>query len=102
MPSETLSKESLITLIAKEAQDVPDLNPGDFFHVDHPPSDTHLRRRLDQVDPEHLRKFFTKIFSAVQRTNGLKNFKAPIGKRSAAFYGTISLPLGVVYTEDFS
>jgi hypothetical protein len=50
-------------------------NLKDLYHIDNPPSDTHLRDRLDEVKPEHLRPAFKKLFANFQRTNELEKFK---------------------------
>ena len=42
-------------------------NLGSLYGVDHVPSDTYLRTRLDEVDPKKLRPAFKACFSAVQR-----------------------------------
>ena len=42
-------------------------NLGGLYGVDKVPSDTHLRTRLDELDPEKLRPAFKACFSAVQR-----------------------------------
>ena len=38
-------------------------NFKNLFHVNFPPSDTYIRERLDEIDPESLRPAFKKIFS---------------------------------------
>jgi len=42
--------------------------------VSRAPSDTAMRERLDQVDPELLRKAFGKVFAALQRGKVLEDF----------------------------
>jgi len=44
-----------------------------IYHIDHIPSDTHLRRVLDTVDPRTLRSLFTDLFSVLQRGKGLED-----------------------------
>ena len=46
-----------------------------LYHVDSPPSDTYIRERLDQVNPNHLRRAFTKVFALFQRGKGLEEFE---------------------------
>src|SRR5262249_5607603 len=50
-------------------------NLRDLYHVNAPPSDTYLRERLDEVDPESLRPAFTKVFASFQRGKGLEEFE---------------------------
>jgi len=50
-------------------------NLRDLYHVKQPPSDTYLRERLDEVNPESLRSAFTKIFTSFQRGKGLEEFE---------------------------
>lgn len=50
-------------------------NLRDLYHVEQPPSDTYLRERLDEVNPESLRSAFTKIFASFQRGKGLEEFE---------------------------
>ncbi len=42
-----------------------------LYGIAQAPSDTYLRERLDEVDPNDLRKIFTQIFSHLQRDKGL-------------------------------
>jgi hypothetical protein len=49
-------------------------NLHDLYFVNIPPSDTYLRERLDEVDPEHIRPAFKKVFAAFQRGKGLEEF----------------------------
>jgi hypothetical protein len=50
-------------------------NLRDLYHVETPPSDTHLRERLDEVDPDLLRPAFTKVFALLQRGKGFEEFE---------------------------
>ena len=47
-------------------------NLRNLYLVKNPPSDTYLRERLDEVDPERIRPGFKKLFSLVQRGKGLE------------------------------
>lgn len=47
----------------------------DLYHITTPPSDTYLSERLDELDPQHIRPAFKKIFSMLQRGNCLENFE---------------------------
>ena len=66
---------SLLDYDRKRSEDVIAQNLRDLYHVNNPPSDTYLRERLDQVDPDHLRTAFTKIFASFQRGKGLEEFE---------------------------
>ena len=46
-----------------------------LFSIDTPASDTQMRAILDPILPESIRGPFTKIFSALQRSHALKEFR---------------------------
>lgn len=46
-----------------------------LYHVVSPPSDTYLRERLDEVDPNTIRPAFKKIFAILQRGKALEKFE---------------------------
>lgn len=50
-------------------------NMATLYGVTDVPSDTYMRERLDEVDPEVLRKPFKKIFAEVQRGKVLERFE---------------------------
>ena len=50
-------------------------NLRDLYLVETPPSDTYLRERLDEVDPNTLRPAFKKVFASFQRGKGLEEFE---------------------------
>jgi hypothetical protein len=50
-------------------------NLRDLYYVSIPPSDTYLRERLDDINPEALRPAFKKIFAHFQRGKGLEEFE---------------------------
>ena len=52
-----------------------DRNLCDLYHIHHPPSDTYLRERLDELDPKHIRPAFKKIFARLQRGKCLEAFE---------------------------
>jgi hypothetical protein len=66
---------SLLDYDKKRSEDVISQNLHDLYHVNHPPSDTYLRERLDDVNPDHIRPAFKKIFAALQRGKGLEEFE---------------------------
>ena len=45
-----------------------------LYGIEQAPSDTYLRERLDEIEPQPLRKAFTGLFSALQRGKGLEGF----------------------------
>lgn len=50
-----------------------------LYGVNHAPSDTTMRTRLDEVDPRTLRPAFTSLFSLLQRGKVLEDYKV-LGK----------------------
>jgi len=66
---------SLLDYDRKRKNPATALNLGNLYHVDSPPSDTYLRERLDQVNPENLRPAFKKVFASFQRGKGLEEFE---------------------------
>ena len=66
---------SLLEYDRKRSESATAQNLRDLYHVDNPPSDTYLRERLDQVNPDNLRSAFTKIFASFQRGKGLEEFQ---------------------------
>ncbi len=49
-------------------------NLKSLYGVERAPSDTAMRERLDQVDPRALRRAFKRVFAALQRGGGLRDF----------------------------
>lgn len=45
-----------------------------LFYIDHIPSDTSLRERLDQLSPDKIRPLFTQLFSLAQRNKVLESY----------------------------
>jgi hypothetical protein len=66
---------SLLDFDRKRSDPVIAQNLRDLYHVNAPPSDTYLRERLDQVDPDLLRPAFKKVFAEFQRSKGLEEFE---------------------------
>jgi hypothetical protein len=65
-----------------------DNNLKALYHVEHFPSDTYLRERLDELDPKHIRPVFKKIFAEVQRGKCLEEFEFLNGHYLLALDGT--------------
>jgi len=63
-------------------------NLRDLYHVGQAPSDTYLRERLDEVNPDSLRRAFTKVFAAFQRGNGLEGYEFMKGHVLISLDGT--------------
>ena len=60
----------------KKRDDLPiSQNLKNLYHVNNPPSDTYLRERLDEVNPDDLRPIFTKLFALAQRGKALEDFE---------------------------
>jgi len=66
---------SLLDYDRKRKDKVIEHNLRDLYHVENPPSDTYLRERLDQVDPDALRPAFKKLFASFQRGKGVEEFE---------------------------
>lgn len=49
-------------------------NLHSLYAIKQAPSDTYLRERLDETDPQYLRKAFTRLLSLLQRGKGLEGF----------------------------
>jgi hypothetical protein len=66
---------SLLDYDRKRSNEATAQNLRNLYMVKNPPSDTYLRERLDEVDPENLRSAFKKLFALVQRGKGLEEFE---------------------------
>lgn len=71
----SLKFPSLLEYDRKRDNQIIEGNLRTLYHVQEPPSDTYLRERLDQVDPDHLRPAFKKVFASFQRGKGLEEFE---------------------------
>ena len=63
-------------------------NLGTLFGIRHPPCDTSLRERLDEVDPQALRPAFKSVFSEIQRGRGLEKMPTIDGHYLVSVDGT--------------
>jgi hypothetical protein len=70
-----LKCSSLLDYDRKRTTEATAQNLRDLYMVNSPPSDTHLRERLDEVNPEALRSAFKKLFALLQRGKGLEGFE---------------------------
>lgn len=66
---------SLLDYDRKRVGEATGQNLRDLYMVNTPPSDTYMRERLDEVNPNDLRPAFKKIFSLFQRGKGLEEFE---------------------------
>ena len=57
---------SLLDYDRKRSDNIIAQNLRDLYLVNNPPSDTYLRERLDDVDPESIRPVFKQIFASFQ------------------------------------
>ncbi len=70
-----LKCSSLLDFDRKRGDAAVEHNLRDLYHVGTVPSDTYLRERLDEVNPEYLRLAFKKVFASFQRGKGLEEFE---------------------------
>ena len=63
-------------------------NLRNLYGLRHVPCDTSMRERLDPVDPKALRPAFKKVFSALQRGNGLRGMESIDGHYLISIDGT--------------
>lgn len=66
---------SLLDYDNKRSNEVIAKNLHDLYHVSTPPSDTYLRERLDEVNPNSIRPAFKRLFAHFQRGKGLEEFE---------------------------
>ena len=55
-------------------------NLENLFALERIPCDTYMRERLDEVNPDDIRKAFTSVFSALQRGKALEKYAFLDGK----------------------
>lgn len=66
---------SLLQFDESRDDDIIKNNLKTLYNVEHAPSDTYMRERLDVIDPRYLRPAFTAIFSLLQRGKVLEDYK---------------------------
>lgn len=66
---------SLLSYDRSRANEATAQNLRDLYLVETAPSDTYLRERLDEVNPDSLRPAFKKVFASFQRGKGLEEFE---------------------------
>ncbi|MBA3816881.1 MAG: transposase [Parachlamydiaceae bacterium] len=79
---------SLLQYDQKRRDSVIDKNLKTLYHVTHAPSDTYLRERLDELDPDFIRPAFKKIFARFQRRKCLEEYEFMEGHYILSIDGT--------------
>ena len=69
-----LKYPSLLQFDQDRNAEITQSNLRSLYGIEQAPCDTYLRERLDEVEPQQLRKAFTNLFSALQRGKGLEGF----------------------------
>lgn len=69
-------------------RDLIETNLRNLFGIKQLPSDTYMRERLDEVDPSELRRCFTGLFGAVQRSKKLEAYQYLKGSYCVSIDGT--------------
>jgi len=69
-----LKYPSLLQFDKDRQADTKRANLKTLYGIERAPCDTHLRERLDEVDPHQLRPLYKALFSALQRGKGLERF----------------------------
>lgn len=70
----SLKYPSLLQFEQDHSAGIRQANLKSLYGIANVPSDTYLRERLDEVDPRHLRKAYTRLLAALQRGKGLEGF----------------------------
>ena len=83
-----LKCQSLLDYDRRRSDNATEQNLRDLYQVDSPPSDTYLRERLDEVNPDNLRPAFKKLFASFQRGKGLEAYEYIEGRVLITIDGT--------------
>lgn len=83
-----LKCQSLLDYDRRRSDSATELNLRDLYHVHTPPSDTYLRERLDEVNPDSLRPAFRRVFASFQRGKGLEAYEYIDGRVLISIDGT--------------
>lgn len=70
------------------AEEITRHNLRQLYGIERAPCDTSLRERLDEVDPEHLRAAYKRLFRCLQRGKGLEGFEVLDGHYLLSIDGT--------------
>jgi hypothetical protein len=71
----SLKSPSLLAFDVKRFDPVVSHNLKTLYKIEHVPSDTYMRQRLDEVDPKHLHPCYTSVFQEVQKGKLLERYK---------------------------
>jgi len=66
---------SLLQYDRRRSDEPIERNLKNLYHINEPPSDTYLRERLDEVDPDCLRPAFKRLFAILQRGKELEDYQ---------------------------
>jgi hypothetical protein len=69
-------------------RDTLDRNLLSLYHIEQPPSDSYMRERLDELDPQFIRPAFKKMFAKLQRGKCLEEFEFLDGHYLLSLDGT--------------
>lgn len=65
---------SLLNYDRQRGESAIEKNLKNLYHVNQAPSDTYLRERLDELDPNCIRPAFKKVFARIQRSKCLEGY----------------------------
>jgi hypothetical protein len=83
-----LKSPSLLDFDEKRKDPIACHNLKTLYGVEDTPCDTYLRERLDEVVPKLLRKAFTRLFTALQRSKVLERYEYYDGRYLLSIDGT--------------
>ena len=70
----SLKAPSLLAFDGPKMEESPLYNLRTLYGINKPPSDTHMREVLDEIDPKALRKTFLSVFHEAQRGKLLERY----------------------------
>jgi hypothetical protein len=79
---------SLLNYDRQRSESAIEKNLKTLYYVNHAPSDTYLRERLDELDPDFIRPAFKKIFAKIQRGKCLEEYEFMDGYYLLSIDGT--------------
>lgn len=84
----SLKFPSLLNYDRKRGESAIEKNLKNLYHVSNAPSDTYLRERLDELNPDFIRPAFKKIFARLQRGKCLEQYEFMDGHYLLSLDGT--------------
>lgn len=84
----SLKYPSLLQFERSQSEEVVRHNLKTLYGVSQAPSDTYMRERLDEVDPEVLEPVYKRLFALLQRGKGLEGFEVLDGRYVLSVDGT--------------